>query len=201
MFKKRYVVLLLLLALLLCACGANPDPAEELAFPGTRWNMTPEELAAALGLPDGYETAEKDGAFQIILRGCTAYGASADVVFSFGSYQPSGQFGLEYIQILYPEGTDAQAVRSALVKEYGSPMELSPSRYDADYRAHTAGWNSSAQVSDVLKDDSGENNSLTALWWSDEPGRILAGTPDAETPGYSCAVTASSGLAQTLQSK
>lgn len=153
-----------------------------------------------MGCPMAMKRRKKTETSRSSCGGCTAYGASADVVFSFGSYQSSGQFGLEYIQILYPDGTDAQAVRSALVREYGSPMELSPSRYDADYRAHTAGWNSSARVSDVLKDDSGENSSLTALWWSDEPGRILAGTPDAETPGYSCAVTASSSLAQTLQS-
>lgn len=192
-------LLAVLLVLALCACGKKADPAGELAFPGTRWNMSPEELIAALGLPEDCEREERDGRIQIILRDFSAFGQKADIAFSFGSYQASGVYGLEYIQILYPDGTDPQAVRSALVEAYGSPIALSTSRYDKAYRAHVAGWKSATKVSDVVKDYSGEDKSMSVLWWSDEPGRILAGTPDAETPGYCCAVTASSGLPKASQ--
>ena len=58
--KKRFftiaLILLFALPLLLCACGQKnlpSGPEELLAFPGTRWDMTPQELIQALDLEEG----------------------------------------------------------------------------------------------------------------------------------------------------
>ena len=112
MYRNRFSRILLLftaLCLALCACQAAPEetaadgPEGELAFPGTRWDMTPEELTAQLGLEDYetqtlQETDDTTGAmvetYIIGVEGYDLFGATARVTFQFFDFTGEGRFGL-----------------------------------------------------------------------------------------------------------
>ena len=109
--KKRFftIALILLFALppLLCACGQKNlpgGPEELLAFPGTRWDMTPQELIQALDLEEGtYEAketpygasvqdAEGYGYYVIEVKDTEAFGLPADVSFGFLDHTGEGRY-------------------------------------------------------------------------------------------------------------
>lgn len=105
----------------LSACGAT-DTAPKieqplLEFPGTAWNMTPEEVTAALSIQDteridnARELGEKHIVFGV--TGREFLGEEAIIMFEF--YATYGtHHGLRNVYVIYPASTDTAALTKQL---------------------------------------------------------------------------------------
>lgn len=175
--KKRFftIALILLFALppLLCACGQKNlpgGPEELLAFPGTRWDMTPQELIQALDLEEGtYEAketpygasaqdAEGYGYYVIEVKDTEAFDLPADVSFGFLDHTGDGRYWLNQLVVLCADGTDYRALVAALTQYYGEPVEEGAEAFESilfdtssDTNGHLHLWRTEVST-DTLRD-------------------------------------------------
>lgn len=176
---------LLLMALVLGLGGcqkeapAPPDSfSTELAYPGTYWTMSPDQVKDALSLPAGGLPEEVTPADAETGTGATyrfgvedweGFGATgaATFIFSEDAANP-GSYRLRLVQILLDSSTDFQAVVDALTAQYGAPAQANETLVK---------WESQSKSRDYLEDD--VNARLEAVF-PDElsiygPGLPLAG--------------------------
>lgn len=121
-------LVLLLITVLLSACGKPAAPAaiEQplLEFPGTAWNMTPEEVSSALSIQDAERigNARELGENQIVfgVTGREFLGEEAITMFEFYAAYGTRQ-GLRYVYVIYPAATDTAALTQQLTKMLGEP--------------------------------------------------------------------------------
>lgn len=120
----------------LVACAVNPErpaePDEALAFPGTRWNSSPEEVFEKLGLdlamPDQWDVkTDTIGEYLYIeVPELTAFGETAlTSLFCFDNYltETGSHFGLSGVRIIYPEDCDKDTIVANLRRQYGPEAE------------------------------------------------------------------------------
>jgi len=148
MAKKLFALLCAAACLLAAGCGSSSGGCKEVlsdglvVFPGTEWNMTPEEVMAALSLTeeDLAEEASDDWQYAFLVRDMAVFGLPADVVYNFGdasySFRDNGYtgepvFGLRAVQVNFPEDADMDAVRLSLEKALGEPGEAREGTYTA----------------------------------------------------------------------
>ena len=190
--------------------------SEALAFPGTRWDMTPEELTEALKLGDGVDRQETpfdaqsdnaEGIYSIAVKNYKVFGSDAEVAFLFSDYNGDGVYGLSSVRVAFAVDADMAAIRDAMVKEYGEPVSLDNGQqhYDADFKQHVARWESEATLADSITDQQLQSlqdqlravtNSEAAadpgtqklcwVYWSDEAGYIFNGDPETYTGPTNC---------------
>lgn len=125
--------LVLTLLLVLGGCGGPEEAAgisqdDLLCYPGLQWNMTPEEVLAALGREERdcaveeYRLPGEDNGNRYIftLSDLTLFGETVDGVFAFlkgGEHS----WGLEYVYVLFPDSCDFDAVKASLTGQLGEP--------------------------------------------------------------------------------
>lgn len=132
---NRLLAFSLALALLLTLGGCGTPKEEDvisqealLCCPGLQWNMTPEEVLAALGKKEKDRTVEEDrlpgedngNRYIFSLSGLTLFGETVDGVFAFLK-GGENSWGLEYVYILFPDSCDFDAVKDALTGQLGEP--------------------------------------------------------------------------------
>ena len=152
---------LLLMALVLGLGGcqkeapAPPDSfSTELAYPGTYWTMSPDQVKDALslpasGLPEDEQPADPDTGtpanYRFGAEDWEGFGASGSIAFIFDEDAADpGSYRLRLVQILLDSSTDFQAVVDALTAQYGEPAEA----YE-----ETARWESETTIGEFLGDD------------------------------------------------
>lgn len=152
---------LLLMALVLGLGGCQkevqtpPDSfSTELAYPGTDWTMSPDQLKDALSLPaDSPAEAETPadaetgtaGQYVVAVEDWEGFGASGSATFIFNEDATApGSYRLHLVQILLKSSTDYQAVVDALTAQYGEPAEA---------QEETARWESETTIGEYLKGD------------------------------------------------
>lgn len=156
--KKATSVLCLLLLLSAFLFGCNADTPESTApvttdiitFQGIPWNITPEELESNYlnGKKLTEETPDRKHWDRQLYsaKNIRVYGEKATVIFEFQSYT-EGANGLYIIYVLFPEGTDAQAIREKLTADYGEPL-LYEKGYEPipDINDHAVWWEGTTPV-------------------------------------------------------
>ncbi len=161
---RFFMLIVLLAALALPGCQQEPAVPENLSFPGTQWNMSPQELVQALHLEEGtYEVSEtpfngtdltnpdeQKGTYRLIVDSMEIFGAQGKVGFLFYDFNGDGTYGLSTVRVAYPNGTDMQAVKALMLEQYGAPTELSTTKYSADYREHVSFWESETSAVDFF---------------------------------------------------
>ena len=152
---------LLLMALVLGLGGCQkevqtpPDSfSTELAYPGTDWTMSPDQVKDALSLPADspaeQETpadpdAREEGQYALAVEDWEGFGASGAATFIFGEDAVNpGSYCLRLVQILLDSSADFQAVVDALTAQYGEPAEA---------HEETARWESETTIGEFLGDD------------------------------------------------
>lgn len=102
------------------------SPEELVCFPGLSWDMTREDVIAALNLAEGDYTTT--GINVLTIPNAAFFGISgAEATFYFEiSYQvPNKQYmGLRWAAVTYPEDADMSVVKAELEALYGSPSEF-----------------------------------------------------------------------------
>lgn len=166
MYRKNTVLIIFsfLIIFALSACGTKaeiPSTIEQplLQFPGTEWNMTPEEVIAALSIQDTerVENAQTLGEMHISfgVKGREFLGEEAVILFEFynslGVYDESkSHYGLRQVCVFYPETTDSDALIQQLNEMIGDGVV--PAGKDNMI------WSSTAAYSDFLPNG---NNSFS----------------------------------------
>ena len=129
----KRLLLILLAVLLLAGCGAKEETLEqngELCYPGLRWGMTLAEAEQALGIKDYRVIDDRDysdenvGAFiykyyDIAVDGGELFLPAKEVRICFRGYTKEAEPMLSQVTVVYPAGTDADALRTALEKNLG----------------------------------------------------------------------------------
>lgn len=182
-FRWLAPLLILTLLLSLAGCGSSKEKSieETLAFPQPRWDMPPQDVIQALGLKPGLYHQEEEpydpqrespyGTCRITIEAYRVFGAKGNVYFTFCDLG-SGDWLLQNVGVVYPEGTDMEKVKAAVVKTYGEPT--------GSKGKHDAYWNSEDSVYDFLSREypeslalmeeadagktAGEPTTLAALW-------------------------------------
>lgn len=202
-FALALLATMFLLLFTACTHPAVPTaPETALAFPGAQWNMTPEQLIQALHLKEGeYQASENpyeesadasrpSGSYSIQVTNMEVFGKNGQVGFRFYDFTGSGRYGLVYIVVEYPEDTDMQAVKAAMIKAYGEPSPYDSDHNDPDYKKHVTVWYSEVTQYDVLSQkqiqaltgdmlEAIRERPLTYVFWSDEAERALIGTRES----------------------
>lgn len=161
MYRKDTVLIIFsfLIIFVLSACGTKaeiPSTIEQplLQFPGTEWNMAPEEVIAALSIQDTerIENAQTLGEQHISfgVKGREFLGEEAVILFEFynslGVYDESkSHYGLRQVCVFYPETTDSDALIQQLNEMIGDGVV--PEGKDNMI------WSSNAAYSDFLAKD------------------------------------------------
>ena len=198
--KKRIAAWIILFIMIFVGCTAQPSdaPEDQLAFPGTKWNMTPEELIDSLDLAeDAYEISQEDNFYSIVVRNLPIFGTAADTGFEFLVSEDGQVGGLYHIQINFSEETDMEAVLAEMTKLYGEP-EPADEEYSEEYNAHVRHWSSALRQSDALtaeeyeafasayqaqtgqelaSDDTLNTDSLANIWWTDDSSQRYGTLP------------------------
>jgi hypothetical protein len=96
-----------------------------LEFSGIKWGATPEEVKAALNLTDAQilrDEAVGDG-WDLRIADVTFFGKEVSMgVFSFHRYG-SNEFGLNSVNLFYPDETDMTVINDSLAALYGAPKD------------------------------------------------------------------------------
>ncbi len=128
--KKRISGRILCLAVLflLCGCARVSDKisGEELVFPGTEWNMTPEEVRAALDVSEeewSDRSVVLDDGYNYELSGCQLLGHEVGLTFCFREFAESGQIGLSFVVAYFQDGTTADALLAQLTEQLGEGVD------------------------------------------------------------------------------
>ncbi len=122
-----------------CQAKETPISGERLAYPGTEWNMSPDEVKAALGLTEDMcvmvsDTAEESEAlyqryaFRTEQR---VLGEDATVVFVFMDYVAEEYFGLQQVYVYFHAEADHASLLKALEEQLGTPAGDSMHRWNA----------------------------------------------------------------------
>ena len=192
---KKFVsilCLLLLLSAFLFGCGGDtpestaPITTDIITFQGIPWNITPEELESTY--LNGKKLTEEEPYMQHWARqlysakNIRVYGEKTTVIFEFLSYE-EGANGLNNIYVLFPEGTDAQAIREKLTADYGEPL-----LYEKDYgpipdiNDHAVWWEGTTPVDEfalraypTMKEvpETMTGKTATRLHWVDDINNYL----------------------------
>ncbi|MBQ5797122.1 MAG: hypothetical protein IIW15_03725, partial [Firmicutes bacterium] len=129
--------------------AANIDRSM-LEFPGVKWNATPEEVKEALKLQDDQIVTEgqfgpNSDVMETFVLGVTDISFFGEEVhhakFTFVRYAGYDAFGLESVELFYPDVTDMDALEETLSNIYGrSSQTLGITRYqisDGKAKAYT----------------------------------------------------------------
>lgn len=134
----------LCLALLLTGCQQSSFDCKDIksggifVYPETQWNMTPEEVMAALSLTEEQfvqvsETETAGCEEQIFLsESHELCGVPADLYFWFRSYSGYPGFGLKSVTWMFEEGADLEPVKRGLEDALG-PMDGAHTAYPLFY--------------------------------------------------------------------
>ncbi len=155
----KRLLLILLAVLLLAGCGAKTEPLEEngeLCYPGLRWGMTLAEAERALGLRDYRVIKDRDHAddnvyahiykyYDIAVDGGELFLPAKEVRLCFRGYTKEAEPMLSRVTVVYPAGTDADALQAELEKELGpgEPVEYFPA----------VRWKGSNIMADYMSED------------------------------------------------
>lgn len=186
---KHFLTFFLALALLLSLAGCGTAKAKTvisqdtlLCYPGLRWNMTPEEVLAALGrresdtvpeacLADFDSTKHRD----FSLTGLELFGQTVSAVFSFVA-EGEGQWGLEYVYVLFPENGDFAGVKNSLAEQLGDPVM--PPNQSQD--GHALQWDSTQTLEPYLDaafpartNTSADEIPAARVFWTDDAQRYF----------------------------
>ncbi len=130
MAKKLFCMLLPLLLLLTGGCVIRDEALlspSDMAFPGTDWNMSPEEVQQALDIPAEQWVPEKAGIYT--LDCLTLWEKEVTVCFQFRDFTDAGHWGLYQTVVLFPDQTDAEGLKAEIQER----IVINPGRYtDAD---------------------------------------------------------------------
>lgn len=166
------LLMTLLLVLALTACGEPGEevsyPPVELQFPGLEWGMTPKEVCAALELSEGDYVEAKTGegdseALHIAGVYLDAFGADAQLDFTFFDYNSDGEYCLYQAMLIYPKDADMQAVKAAVTEQYGKP---------AEQEGNAVNWESEALIQNYMSEEDlamVELHGDVARRWAGEP--------------------------------
>ena len=91
-----------------------------LVFPGTRWNMTQEEVLTALGLSES--DVDAFGEYGFIVSDYPFLGQKAEITFYFQRYSERNPFGLGSVAITFPSEETSNAVCATLRESLGTPL-------------------------------------------------------------------------------
>lgn len=139
-----------------------------LEFPGIKWGTTPEEVKAALNIKDEQiVVADQIGinsdlmeSFVLGVTDISIFGKDVHhAKFTFVRYTGYEKFGLEGVELFYPNGTDMTAIGKTLTDIYGASGEaLGITRYRI----------SNGEVQSYLERTSFTSNdsSDATKWWS-----------------------------------
>ena len=101
------------------------SPEELLCFPGLSWDMTPEDVIAALNLAEGDYTTD---ICWLTVHNAEFFGVpGAEAIFYFElSFQvPNKQYmGLRYVSLTHPDDADMSVVKAEVEALYGKPSEF-----------------------------------------------------------------------------
>ena len=146
----------------------TPNKYQIMAYPGTEWGMTPEEVMEALDLTekDLVDWQENELTCSFRVEDIKYLGFRASLCFRFqnqfskNSITPQGPgFGLFETHVVFPEDTDMSAVLKAMTKEYGEPTDAnstttsSPGIYvgsKKDAQGHVVRWDSAETQIDTI---------------------------------------------------
>lgn len=159
---KKLVIVLVLAVFALSACTPERTPPEIeasiqqplLQFPGTEWNMTPEELTASLLIQDSerIENARVLGERHISfgIKSRKFLGEEAIIMFEFydspDSHDESGSHhGLRQVCVFFPETADPDVLIQQLNTMLGEG-------FVPEGKSNTI-WSSDAAYSDFLSED------------------------------------------------
>lgn len=155
MYRKIVMLFLsvLLAAFVLSACEAQKIEQPLLEFPGTSWNMTPEEVIAALSIQDTerFENARELGEKHIVFGvvGREFLGEEAILMFEFYATYDT-HYGLRHVYVFFPESTDTAALTDRLTEMLGASTAASSNA--------NLIWLSEAPISDFAPADSNHGN-------------------------------------------
>ena len=145
-----------------------PNKYQIMAYPGTEWGMTPQEVMEALDLTekDLVDWQENDYNCSFRVENIKYLGFRASLYFRFqnqfgaSSITPNGPgFGLFESYVVFPEDTDMSAVLKAMTKEYGEPTDTnstntsSPGIYMGDRKdtqGHVVRWDSAETQAETI---------------------------------------------------
>ena len=155
----KRLLLILLAVLLLAGCGAKTDSLEEngeLCYPGLRWGMTLADAEQALGIKDYAVRKDRDNSdenvyahiykyYDIALEGGELFLPAKEVRLCFRGYTKEAEPMLSRVTVVYPAGTDADALQAELEKELGpgEPVEYFPA----------VRWKGSNIMADYMSED------------------------------------------------
>lgn len=228
MKRTKILIPFLIVAMLLCLAGCGGKaPETELAFPGTRWTMTPEELTEALKLDiNGTDVTLQDWPYEddaagsgtyrtITVMDYPAFGTDAAVVFSFFDFNGDGEYGLHMVRVFYDTQADMIPIRAALIAEYGDPISDGSSGTNS---SHLVKWESPSSAEDVLTGQQMQRfrehletisdsdldvplyvDTLAWIYWCDQEGVAVTGAPGTYHGPNSC-VTFTSGYSYLRES-
>lgn len=137
---KHFLLWSLCLVLLCTGCQQTAPDFKDIAsggmfaYPGTQWNMTPEEVTAALSLTEEQfvqvSETETEGCEERIFlsEGHRLRGVPADLYFWFRSYSGYPGFGLKGVTWMFEEGADLEPVKRGLEEALG-PMDSAHAEY------------------------------------------------------------------------
>lgn len=120
-----------------------------LEFPGTSWNMTPEEVTDAMSIQntERIDNAQELGGKHIAFGVVGREFLGEEVIMMFDFYATSGtHYGLRHVYVLYPEATDVTTLTSRLTEMLGE--------YTAPISNENLIWSSEALIKDFVPADS-----------------------------------------------
>ena len=136
MAGNRLTVFLGLCLFILVSCGQADDDLKVVknggifVYPGTEWNMTPEDAKKAMGFSDSQFSQfidMKNGTITekiFLVEGETAFGREADTYFWFRSYDDDLNDGLKAVTWIFEEDTDMESVRQKVEASFGNAEKI-----------------------------------------------------------------------------
>ena len=91
-----------------------------LVFPGTRWNMTREEVLAALELTES--DLDSFDNYQFTIPEYAFLGQNVEITFCFNRYSQANHFGFDSVMITFDSQEAADAVCTILKDALGAPL-------------------------------------------------------------------------------